>query len=801
MLSSPRAKREDRLLPNIVANPASPRNRCIRLQGCRHHLLANAGKSADVLEAYFSELPMTYPPHGVTRSSSTTGAPGRSDIGPGRQATASRQHSLREEFAPISSTRPPAAGVESLRPRAAVSWSAQAAIESMSNLSHQSFGSWFRKSPSEQYLYAKSLLRAQRYELEQALETRLRDRRNPEGKAALTMWLSVQKARMRMRAETPRTGLLSRVGLPWSSARSSGRSTRYAWTGRPEYDTSFQSFIRIIGDPSVRWDWRVEAARQLVYHDIKGMLTPDDRSRLRSSLGSPDDLAAIPLNDPDRTLIVRAFGLAAASRVPLDQSPGAHTVGMSSRSDSEQDERLQTSSVSDSYTPSSSISDDEIANEPLEDAFSITDPGPSEHLQMSSGGSTPYSFDSDDEIANEPLESSFGIPDLERTGHLQMSSGGSTPCSFDSDNEVANEPLESSFRIPDPGQTGHLQTSSGDSAPYRSDSGDEVTNEPTGNFFGVVDPWLAEHFQMSSSASARRIFSSVHDIAEQLHDYLFDIPDPGQVEHFQVDPDSGASSPKSSIGNSESNDLHEALSRLILPEKACDLREVTGLNTQNVIDHIQDLATKPTSELHPEVVQALESSRGDPERLIRKLLDIATAKDPVLSLRQTSSVQRRSSSTATATAARGYVSDDAGSDEPDFISAQSSICDRSSISARSSVSARSGFSEDAASGASSSRIAIPEDPATMDLVQDAMSMLRGSAGSCDWTAITWGSTQEVMDHVLDIATRPANELIPEVRVAMRLAGGDAEQLILNLLALATANPPVLSRRTTSSDGP
>jgi hypothetical protein len=67
----------------------------------------------------------------------------------------------------------------------------------MSDLSPQRTKRWFKKSASEQYLYAKSLTPEQRSALEQALEQRFRNSQEPHAGEALDMWLSVQQARLR----------------------------------------------------------------------------------------------------------------------------------------------------------------------------------------------------------------------------------------------------------------------------------------------------------------------------------------------------------------------------------------------------------------------------------------------------------------------------------------------------------------------------------------------------------------------------------------------------------------------------
>ena len=70
-----------------------------------------------------------------------------------------------------------------------------------------------------------------------------------------------------------------------------------------------------------------------------------------------------------------------------------------------------------------------------------------------------------------------------------------------------------------------------------------------------------------------------------------------------------------------------------------DLAPVTGRNTQNVIDHLQDIHSPPSGELNPQVTEAVTQARGNPEQLVLNLLNLVTREEPVLSTRATSSVQ------------------------------------------------------------------------------------------------------------------------------------------------------------------
>lgn len=78
-------------------------------------------------------------------------------------------------------------------------WDVASAVGDMSGLSDARVKRWLKKSASDQYLYAKSLTATQRGELEQVLAHMMRGN-TPEAKQALTMWLSVQQARLRTHA-------------------------------------------------------------------------------------------------------------------------------------------------------------------------------------------------------------------------------------------------------------------------------------------------------------------------------------------------------------------------------------------------------------------------------------------------------------------------------------------------------------------------------------------------------------------------------------------------------------------------
>ncbi|KQV85930.1 hypothetical protein [Rhizobacter sp. Root1221] len=163
-----------------------------------------------------------------------------------------------------------------------------------------------------------------------------------------------------------------------------------------------------------------------------------------------------------------------------------------------------------------------------------------------------------------------------------------------------------------------------------------------------------------------------------------------------------------------------------------DLTEETGRNTFNVINHLQDIATKQLHALKPEVRQAVQEANNDPAQLVRNLLALVTARPAVLSDRP------------------GSV------EQPAMPSRQVQI--------------------------------------------DAMDMIT-DLHDTDLSKETGRNTFNVINHLHDIATLSLDELKPPVRQAAEEADNDPKQLVRNLLALATATPPVLSDRPGSSVQP
>ena len=154
-----------------------------------------------------------------------------------------------------------------------------------------------------------------------------------------------------------------------------------------------------------------------------------------------------------------------------------------------------------------------------------------------------------------------------------------------------------------------------------------------------------------------------------------------------------------------------------------DMTAETGRHTLYVIDHLQDIALLPRYDLHPAVRAAVRQAGDNPQQLIRNLMGVLTADPPVYS-------SRRPRPDAPQTPARAP----------------------------------------AAWGG------VP--PETL---HRAVDMLTGFADAHeDMTAETGVHTQDIIDHLQDIADGPEG-LDPDVRRAAETAGEDAQQLIRNLL--------------------
>ncbi len=156
-------------------------------------------------------------------------------------------------------------------------WNVESAINDMAGRSSDRHTRWLKKSASPQYLYAKALTARQRGQLGRALERRFR---NPAATAehrdaALTMWLSVQQARLRTHTSGHRhhhnveqfeTAVWS-VPIPLMALGYRTQRRRYYSSPlRPEYRAAFNNFMRVIGDPSLSQATRQQVAAQLEYH-------------------------------------------------------------------------------------------------------------------------------------------------------------------------------------------------------------------------------------------------------------------------------------------------------------------------------------------------------------------------------------------------------------------------------------------------------------------------------------------------------------------------------------------------------
>ncbi|WP_442808508.1 ShET2/EspL2 family type III secretion system effector toxin [Trinickia soli] len=171
-------------------------------------------------------------------------------------------------------------------------WDVRTGVADMATLSDKRVKLWFKKSASEQYLYAKSLLPEQRDELEQELAQTMRGN-TPAAGEALTMWLSVQQARLRTHSPLQQqlhrsqqvanaipsaTVVGAAVSLP---ALMNTRIRYYQSDERPEYAKAFDNFMSVIGDPSLPPEVRNAAAERLEYHAwSEGTIAPQEQHLL-----------------------------------------------------------------------------------------------------------------------------------------------------------------------------------------------------------------------------------------------------------------------------------------------------------------------------------------------------------------------------------------------------------------------------------------------------------------------------------------------------------------------------------------
>jgi cell division septum initiation protein DivIVA len=212
---------------------------------------------------------------------------------------------------------------------AAAPWTVEGAIGEMSALSSKREKRWFKKSASEQYLYAKSLAPAQRNELEQALEQRFRNPQDPRAGAALDMWLSVQQARLRTHTPAQRRAHRLDQFLQVGAIPDSWR-LYHASPERPEYRAAISNFVRIIGDQSVSNAMRLQVAQRLAYHCAKeGTLTEQHAAEMHQA-ATPEWKqylsGFIPVDEPHPDLVVGAFAVASAQRLNMHVNAGVNTA-------------------------------------------------------------------------------------------------------------------------------------------------------------------------------------------------------------------------------------------------------------------------------------------------------------------------------------------------------------------------------------------------------------------------------------------------------------------------------------------
>lgn len=199
--------------------------------------------------------------------------------------------------------------------------------------------------------------------------------------------------------------------------------------------------------------------------------------------------------------------------------------------------------------------------------------------------------------------------------------------------------------------------------------------------------------------------------------------------------------PSNHVGNPSSLPSQEVLTDavgMLTGLHDTDLTAVTGLNTHNVVNHLHDIATLRPDELPSPVRRAARAANNYPEQLVRNLLVLVTADPPVLSNRRRTEAQP--------------------ANQP-----------------------------------------VSRMP-RQEVLRNALDMLTGLHDT-DLTSVTGRNTLNVINHLHDIATMRTDELRPLVRRAARGANNDPEQLVRNLLALVTANPPLLSNRRGSSVQP
>ncbi|MHC6085201.1 hypothetical protein ACYT85_18495 [Ralstonia solanacearum] len=178
-----------------------------------------------------------------------------------------------------------------------------------------------------------------------------------------------------------------------------------------------------------------------------------------------------------------------------------------------------------------------------------------------------------------------------------------------------------------------------------------------------------------------------------------------------------------------------------------DLRDLAGSNALNVIEHLHDIQRLPSDRLAPSVRQAARDARNDPQQLVRSLLALVTADSPLLPARPRSTsspVNRRAEAGGTLAGPSGMLS--------------------------------------------------------QAVLTDAVGMLMG-LHDVDLRDLAGSNGLNVIEHLHDIQRLPSDRLAPRVRQAARDARNDPQQLVRSLLALVTADSPLLPARPRSTSSP
>lgn len=206
-------------------------------------------------------------------------------------------------------------------------WTVAGAMADMKDLSSERRKRLLKKSASEQYLYAKSLTPEQRGQLEHALERDFSAADTSVKNAAATMWLSIQQARLRTHDDGHRShhnvsqfnlAALSVPIPPLALGVRSDRRRYYSSPLRPEYQTAFDNFMRVIGDGRVSADVRGKVAQRLEYHwHSEGTIARQQREMLQRhgvqglanrQYRASMDPAPVILKAQEREFVVRQGG-------------------------------------------------------------------------------------------------------------------------------------------------------------------------------------------------------------------------------------------------------------------------------------------------------------------------------------------------------------------------------------------------------------------------------------------------------------------------------------------------------------